>query len=171
VDGRKLVEHGGDWMGLQAQLTLVPEERLAIAVLTNSSQGSALNREVIGCLLKERRGLRDLPPEPVAAPAAALAAYAGIYDAPLGRGTTGRVSAGEDGLTLAIEVPGDGPPPFEPIPLAPIGGDRFLVTGGLFSGMTADFIRETGGRMRFLRFAGRLASPATPTTGFEEGRS
>lgn len=171
VGGRTLIEHGGDWMGLQAQLTLVPEERLAIAVLTNGSQGSALNREVVAFLLRERRGLQEQPPERIDLPVAALAAYAGTYDAPLGRGTQGTVAAAGSGLMLTIAVPEDGPPPFEPIPLDPIDGDRFLVTGGVFAGMTADFIRETDGRIRFLRFAGRLASPATSTAALEEGRT
>jgi CubicO group peptidase (beta-lactamase class C family) len=46
-EGHDAVEHPGSVLGFQSLLMLVPEERLAVASLTNSSRGSAAIRDVL----------------------------------------------------------------------------------------------------------------------------
>ena len=55
--GHPALDHEGSVAGYQSLLLLVPEERLALAVLTNSWRGSALVRRVV-----EQLGLAAGPP-------------------------------------------------------------------------------------------------------------
>ena len=55
--GRIALDHEGSIAGYQSLLLLVPEERLALAVLTNSWRGSGLVRHVV-----EQLGLAAAPP-------------------------------------------------------------------------------------------------------------
>jgi CubicO group peptidase (beta-lactamase class C family) len=57
--GRAALDHEGSIAGYQSLLLLVPEERLALAVLTNSWRGSGLVRRVV-----EQLGLAAGPPAP-----------------------------------------------------------------------------------------------------------
>ncbi|HEV7133404.1 MAG TPA: serine hydrolase domain-containing protein [Gaiellaceae bacterium] len=57
--GRAALDHEGSVGGYQSLLLLVPEERFALAVLTNSWRGSGLVRRVVEAL-----GLAAGPPEP-----------------------------------------------------------------------------------------------------------
>jgi CubicO group peptidase (beta-lactamase class C family) len=56
ADGRVVFEHEGSVAGFQSLLLIVPEQRAALAVLTNSWRGSGLTRRVV-------RGLGLVPPE------------------------------------------------------------------------------------------------------------
>jgi hypothetical protein len=47
ADGATVVDHEGSVAGYQSLLLLVPEEQLALAVLTNSWRGSGLARHVV----------------------------------------------------------------------------------------------------------------------------
>src|SRR5207237_9305828 len=62
-DGRKAIDHEGSVAGYQSLLLLVPEEALALAVLTNSWRGSGLIRRVV-----ESLGLTSRPLAPASVP-------------------------------------------------------------------------------------------------------
>ena len=70
-DGRTALEHEGSSAGYQSLLLLVPEESLALAVLTNSWRGSGLIRRVV-----ESLGLRPRALAPAAVPDRVEGTYA-----------------------------------------------------------------------------------------------
>ena len=73
--GRETAEHPGSATGFQSLLLLVPDGRLALAALTNSSRGLAAIRDVL-----ERIGLAVVPPPGIELPEAALARFSGRYE-------------------------------------------------------------------------------------------
>jgi CubicO group peptidase (beta-lactamase class C family) len=85
ADGRTTLDHEGSVAGYQSLLLLVPEDSLALAVLTNSWRGSGLARRVVESL--------RLLPHPVGA-AAARENIAGTYEL--------------DGAEASVEVTRDG---------------------------------------------------------------
>ena len=68
----EIVGHGGDTIGVFANLKLVPERGIAVAVLTNSDHGSALTADLVGPLLRDLAGLEPQPPATVPAPGAEI---------------------------------------------------------------------------------------------------
>ena len=162
IAGMKVVGHGGSTNGFRAQLTLVPQRRVAVALLTNGSGGAALNRTVEGWALERYAGLRAPDPLPVPMTPAELARFAGRYQQPLADIT---VTVAGDGLRIEqvttnpfnntrVEVP--------PMQAVPIGPRRFLITDGEAAGSTIDFIPDDGDMPRFIRLHGRLADRKEP---------
>ncbi|HMM43168.1 MAG TPA: serine hydrolase domain-containing protein [Thermomicrobiales bacterium] len=157
VGGEKLIGHGGSTNGFQARLTAVPNRGYAIAILTNSGRGAALNNAVERWALSNDLGI-DLPnPERVTLSSEQLAAVAGSYRQPQAEYT---VSVEDGGLRL--EVVGISPlsgqritPPAER--LEPVGEREFLVTTGAGAGRRVDFFGGDGDHPRFIRNGGRLA--------------
>jgi CubicO group peptidase (beta-lactamase class C family) len=74
ANSRRVVEHWGGIPGYNTLLTLVPDEGLALAALTNSGRGRGAIRGIL-----EQLGLAVEIPEPVELPAERLAAAAGAY--------------------------------------------------------------------------------------------
>ena len=84
LGGRVALDHEGSVGGYQSLLLLVPEERLVLAVLTNSWRGSGAIRRIVAAL--------DLAPAARRAGAAARRDVAGVYAL--------------DGVEATIEVDG-----------------------------------------------------------------
>ena len=133
-DGVTVVDHEGSVAGYQSLLLLVPEQRLALAVLTNSWRGSGLVRRVV-----ERLAL-------VAAPAARTRGngvrhrdVAGLYALD---GTEATVEAAGDGLRVreAGVDPVTGDRTRQPSFAAePLGGGVYGFAGGLLMSHRLDF--------------------------------
>ncbi len=157
IDGVRLVAHGGSTNGFQAQLTLIPERRYAIAILTNSGRGATMYKEVVEERLAERFSLRQPKPQPITLPAEALARFAGVYRQPNGRVT---LTATADSLRCEMtfrDVLNDREETFPPEDLRPISEREFIVvTPGENAGERVDFLLDGDGRPRFLRMGGRL---------------
>jgi CubicO group peptidase (beta-lactamase class C family) len=158
VDGAVIVEHGGSTNGFQARLLLVPERHVALAILTNSSRGSALYRAVCREALEAYLGLHEEDDGILAMSDGELARFAGTY----------RRRDGE--ITLSIEDGGlrremrftdllDGKEEvFPPNLLRPIGDREFIVVDrDENEGSRVDFLLAEDGTPRFLRMGGRLA--------------
>lgn len=157
IDGVRLVGHGGSTNGFNARLTLIPERRYAIAILTNSGRGAAMYEEVIEARLAERFGLRTPKPQPISLPAEALARFAGVYRQIDGVTT---LTATADGLrremTYRYQLSGK-EETFPPEDLRPVSAREFIVvTPGENEGERVDFLLDGDGRPRFLRMGGRL---------------
>ncbi len=91
-----IVGHDGNTIGQSAFLRLVPDEGVAVTVLTNGGKAGQLFREVAGYALRELTG-RDLPDEPVppAAPSTIDASrFVGEYACDMG---TMKISQQDDG--------------------------------------------------------------------------
>lgn len=160
VGAARIIGHGGATKGQQATLQLCPGVGFAIAVLTNSDRGGELHGAVTTAAFEAYLGAVAKTPDYIALPPDALAEYAGRYAAPLSDITL----SVEDGA-LKIQVipkggfprpdvpPGPTPPPAR---LAFASRDLAYVTDGPGQGSTAEFLRGSDGRIRWLRMSGRL---------------
>jgi CubicO group peptidase (beta-lactamase class C family) len=157
IGGTKVVAHGGSINGFQTQLVFVPEQRVALAMLTNSGRGSSAIRGIERAALETYCGLHHEEPARVTGPADALARFAGRYRQPSAEMT---VTVADGGLRAMVAM--DDPTRKEtltlpPIPLAAVGEREFVVTAGEMAGSRVDFILSADSRVRFVRFGGRLA--------------
>jgi len=63
--GTRVIAHGGSINGFKSQLTLVPEQGVAVVVLTNSGRGDIVNGIIEAWVLDEYCKLRALAPQTV----------------------------------------------------------------------------------------------------------
>lgn len=157
VGGVTTASHGGT-LGHISLLELVPERNMALAVLTNHSNGWRLIQEVERAALRvlERmtldpahtighRGLNEtMPDAPILAKQPDPAPYAGVYRRlPLTTTNTLRADGGQ--LTLDDNNIGFYAP------------DRAVVTSGNSRGNPVEFIRKADGTVGWVRVVGRIA--------------
>ena len=88
--GTQVISHGGSINGFQTHLTLVPEQGVAIAILTNSARGSAAVRNIEPAALEQVCGLRAPERPRVTLSDAESARYAGRYEQPGPRSRSAR---------------------------------------------------------------------------------
>jgi CubicO group peptidase (beta-lactamase class C family) len=163
VDGVRIVSHGGTTAGQQAELVLVPERRFAMTLLTNSTRGHALGREIVRLALREYCGLDDADPEPREAAAETLAPLAGRYEIARGQLEL-RLEARDLVMALGprpgVAAPPNGWPPFPPpARCAMTGEDELLIVEGPAKGGRIQVLRDAAGRIEWLRFGLRLYAP------------
>ncbi|MEU6148965.1 serine hydrolase domain-containing protein [Actinosynnema sp. NPDC047251] len=131
--GVRVVHHGGNTDGQIAQLRTFPELGLALCVLTNSEHGSALTDAVEAELGPELGLTPGLPvPDPDAADAD-VTAVLGRYESTL---MVFELEGGPGSLAARFSVKGQ--ERGAPIPVTPLGGDRFEVE---FNGARREFAR------------------------------
>ena len=161
MDGVRIVRHGGATNGQLSAFQMVPERGFAVAVLTNANRGVELHGQVVKWTLEHYCGLHE--PEQTAVPMApdALAAYVGIYAAPL----SDIAIAHHGGELIAQVMPKGGfpnrlsqlPPPPPPTRVEFIGADWIRATDEPFAGNKAEFLRDPDGSVGWLRWGGRAA--------------
>jgi CubicO group peptidase (beta-lactamase class C family) len=157
VGGVMTAAHGGT-LGHISLLELVPERRMALALLTNHSNGWRLIQDVERTALTvlERmtldpaqtighRGLNEtMPDAPIMARQPDAAPYVGVYRRPpLSTTNTVRLENGQltlDGNSITFYAP-----------------DRAVVTSGNSRGNPIEFIRTPEGVVGWVRSVGRLA--------------
>ena len=151
--GRAALDHEGSVAGYQSLLLLVPEERVALAVLTNSWRGSGLVRHVV-----EQLGLAAAPPvsrpgvrpRDTAGRELAEHAVAGRYaldDAhALIEETAADLFVQEAEIDPVTGAPLDGPR----LRARPIGGGVYGYAGGGLMSYRLDFPRAGIGRIGWL---------------------
>jgi CubicO group peptidase (beta-lactamase class C family) len=165
-DKVKIIEHGGSLSGFQTRLTIVPERRFAIAILTNSGRGSVLAGRVADWALDHVLGLRVSNPVTISLPENALTRFVGTY----------RYEDEEVSLTVAngglklvvkeIDLASNHEQTYPPDLLRPISARAFVVvTHDENEGSQADFIEGDAGGIRFLRMGGRLYDLVTSEAG------
>jgi CubicO group peptidase (beta-lactamase class C family) len=157
-DGQRLVKHGGATNGFLSSFELYPDLRFGCTVLTNSDTGRELRDTVAAYAREVFLGLSDkhrseLPVEP-----AALAEFAGEYRALL---TISDVTVVDGSLRLTprqnARLGRVQPLPDAPVRLAFYAPDRTVVMEGSHRGERCEFLRDTSGRIVWLRWDGRLA--------------
>lgn len=163
VDGIRIASHGGTTAGSQAELVLVPERSFGITLLTNSTRGHALGREVVRLALREYCALEERDPEPRPATQAELTAVAGRYE--IARGRLELRIAGDDLLLILGPRPGVEPPPNGWPPYAPparccfTGDNELVVIEGTSIGSRIQILRAADRSIEWLRFGLRLYAP------------
>jgi dipeptidyl aminopeptidase/acylaminoacyl peptidase/CubicO group peptidase (beta-lactamase class C family) len=129
-DGQRLIGHDGGTIGQSAFLRLLPEQGLAVVLLTNGGNAGDLYRELYGEVFSALAGA-EMPP-PLAPPATPVEAYieqyAGVYERASCRL---EVLAGQDGPVLRSTVLGPiaelVPDPVTEYSMTPAGPGLFLV--------------------------------------------
>jgi CubicO group peptidase (beta-lactamase class C family) len=135
--GRAAVEHMGSVAGYQSLLLLVPDERLAVAALANSTRGLAPIRQVA-----RRLGLAPDRADDHALAQAALAEFAGRYR---GQGLELELEAADGLLQLTVVAvnPITGEEQTLPAVRArPVGDAEFEILDGEWRGERFDFPRD-----------------------------
>ena len=163
VDGVRIASHGGTTAGFEAELVLVAEREFGLTLLTNSTRGHALGREVVRLALHEFCGIEEIDPEPRAATPGELDGIAGRYE--IARGQLELRIAGDELLLIAGPRPGVEPPPNGWRPYPPparcsfTGDDELVVMEGTSSGSRVQILRAPDGSIEWLRFGLRLYAP------------
>ena len=157
VGGVTTASHGGT-LGHISLLELVPERNIALAVLTNHSNGWRLIQDVERTALRVmegmtldpahtigHRGLNEtMPDAPILAKQPDPAPYVGVYRRPpLNTTNTLRAEGGQltlDGNSIGFYAP-----------------DRAIVTSGNSRGNPVEFIRKADGTVGWVRVVGRIA--------------
>jgi CubicO group peptidase (beta-lactamase class C family) len=157
VGGVMTAAHGGT-LGHILLLELVPQRNLALAILTNHSNGWRLIQDVERSALAllegmtldpaqaiGHRGLNEtMPDAPILAKQPDPAPYLGVYRRPPTMGTnTVRVQDGQlkvDDSTIGFYAP-----------------DRAVVTSGNQKGNPVEFVRNAKGDVGWIRLVGRIA--------------
>jgi CubicO group peptidase (beta-lactamase class C family) len=160
VDGVKVIGHGGTTNGFQARLAVVPDRQFAIAILTNSRRGAALNDRVEAWALEHELGLHKAPPEIISLSDDVLAKVAGEYKQPQVEFTATVENGGLRLDSVGINPLTDERTSPPPLTLAPISEREFVVTAGESEGRRIDFFGGEGDTPRFIRVHGRLAERA-----------
>jgi CubicO group peptidase (beta-lactamase class C family) len=167
IDGVRLVEHGGDGAGHHSEFVMVPERDFAITTLANGPGGAEAGPDLVRWALEAYVGLVERDPEPVARPAAELAAYGGrfetvavFYDVAVKGG--GLVLEGRIRPEVAAQMvaQGEQPPEMPPFALSFLSaeGDRFFVMNGPLKGQKGYFHRDPSGTVDGVHFGGRYAT-------------
>ncbi|WP_395245047.1 serine hydrolase domain-containing protein [Agromyces sp. MMS24-K17] len=159
--GRTVFAHDGSTIGQNARLRILPDDDLALALLTCGGQRDSLYREVFDVLLAEL-GLDGIPPLPSPDPALVLdpARYVGVYTRP---GTAFEVTADGRGLQLTVDLDPMqaafmGLPDRITYDLLPIDGTHFVMppVGPLEDPQTVAILESADGSARYLHTNCRL---------------
>ncbi len=160
IGGVQIVQHGGATNGQMAQLTLVPERKFAIALLTNSDRGSIHNLELVNWALTAFLGITAEKPVFRSMRADQLATYAGNYRAALNHLDV--TAIGDELWVQAIPQGGFPDVSSPPAPMPPAvrvafsDVDRVVVLDPPYKDQRAEFIRDENGQVVWLRFGSRV---------------
>jgi CubicO group peptidase (beta-lactamase class C family) len=156
----KMIIHGGGTNGQTTLLRIVPSRQFAVAVLTNSDEGDALNFEIANAATKEYLGLSLPEAIPMDLPEETLLSYAGSYDS---AGSLCEITLRDGGLVLQITPKGGFPTPDAPPPQAPppvrvalYAEDRVIVLDEPMKDARGEFLRNPDHSIAWLRLGGRI---------------
>jgi hypothetical protein len=126
VDGRRILSHGGGTVGQLSALEVLPDERLAVVVLTNGANGMLVGQTLVRELFASLAGAELLPdPAPIADPSTLdLAPLVGTYANGRNR-IEATIDAGRLQLRVTMLGLSDEEETHE-LPLTPIDATRFL---------------------------------------------
>lgn len=161
--------HGGDTIGIVADLHLVPERGVAVAVLTNGGDAGALIGDLAGRMLSDLAGVAPEPPPPTP-PADARVdrpeRFAGryetrvsIYDVTVEEGGRLWVTHRRQHEGLSMFERAGVPSPVDRFELRPAGAQTFLLVDSSGAGrQSVEFFDvDRTDRLRFLHHSGRAA--------------
>jgi len=156
--GETRLWHGGGTNGQNAVLTVVPEHQLALGMMTNGDQGTALHDRFNKAVLREYCGIEIPEPRIIESRAEELAPYVGSY-----QGVMREIQLWMENEALLADIrtirpwPADHAATDQPsAAVARCGDDQLLILDGVHKGTRADIIRDEGNAIRYLRFGSRL---------------
>ena len=158
-DGERVIGHAGGTIGQLSNLSVLPDRRIAVAIVANGPTGMALGRDVWIDLFGELAGVE--PPAPPTAPRQPveldLEPYQGTYRA---QGMTTTITIQDGALALGVVTDlglGVDLPDPPAVRLVPVDAFTFVTADGT----TISFLEwDANGRPAYL-FAGRLARRTT----------
>jgi CubicO group peptidase (beta-lactamase class C family) len=173
-NGHKVVEHGGNIDGFNAQVALMPDQKLGFVLLTNVT-ASPLGAIAMNTIWKELVGLPPTTEAKATEPASDPKKEVGKYLLPAGPGFD--VSWKEDKLVLTVP----GQPPY---PLVSLGGRRYKLGDPAPAGFFATFrpvkgkeaetelyLEQPHGNVVLQKVAGDGAKPAPADTAAKSDNS
>ena len=166
VGGVRTASHGGTLAGHILLLEIAPERNFAIGILTNSNAGWRVIQEVEREALKSylgatyaqnqaiaHRGLVEtLPSVRPLEKQPELTQYVGTYARP----NNSVVVSAESG-TLSMQNRSQNGQLGDKTSLAFYGPDRAVVTSGSDQGQSVEFVRDSAGKVTWIRVVGRVA--------------
>ena len=146
------VGHGGATVGQIARLVLVPEQKFALAVVTNADSGRQAASAIVDQALEQFLGAKTEHREALALSPAQLGAYVGVYSRPFADIVV-TMKGGELFLQQIIKkgFPDNDSPLPEPAPPAAVeffAEDQVRAVSGPW---TAEFVRNPDGSIGWLR--------------------
>jgi CubicO group peptidase (beta-lactamase class C family) len=159
--GTRLYGHGGSTNGYQSQLTILPEERFALCIWTNSGRGRQAIRPIEAWILQKEFGLVREHPELVELPAEDLQRVSGRYTNPLG---DVEICVENGALRVRARSFREGSDEMVALPDAvaqPLTPDRYVTLDGIYKGEALNFFPRGAERPTFLRRHGRLFDRST----------
>lgn len=175
--GVRVIGHGGATIGQQALLSIAPERRAAIAMLTNSNEATQLQNAVSRWWSRRYLGVEQPPPAPIEhAPGESehvghdaahcpLVLFAqllltGTYRNPANEL---RIAMDDRGLVVHRRLFGslrkqmeEPPPQPEPARAAMCAGDRILLLDGPLAGTQIELLGDGSRPVEWIRFQSRL---------------
>lgn len=152
--------HGGATHGQNAQLFFIPGRDFAFTILSNAEHGDGLCMEMYRAALELYFGAVEPESDTTPRPDSELAEYAGRYDA---QTQSIETKPENGGMTVQLHYKGgfptpETPPSPNPAPFSAFfyTHDRMIVTSGPEKGTRAEFLRDSQGRLEWLRMGGRI---------------
>jgi len=162
-EGRVLLRHTGGTNGQMSLLVVAPNDRFALAVLSNQDNGMALASALQTEVLRAELGIEPPADHVVELPEDELREYEGAYESQtqvvtlaLSDGALVLESVGKGGFPEPDSPPRPGPPPSR---LVFTGRDAVVAVDSPLQGARAEFLREPDGDIAWLRYGGRLHRP------------
>jgi CubicO group peptidase (beta-lactamase class C family) len=164
--GVRLVSHGGNLSNLQTSaFHLAPDHGFALTVMGNSGGATAVGVELLAWCLEHYLGVPPRSPRPtLPLTPELLDQYAGTYD--LGQWALA-VTAEDGRLFVQMVLPEGSPEELRllfvkpPTEMVLVGPDQLAPAAKPLEA-SADFVRDEGGAIRFLRHGMRLARRVEP---------
>ena len=156
-DGETRLWHTGGTIGQESVLTIVPQQQLALGMMTNGDKGTALHDRFNKAVLSEFCGIELPEPRAIASSPEALAQFVGFY-----RGIMREIELRmeNDALLALIRAtgawPADDATSEQSAAAARCGDDQLLILDSAHKGTRADVIRDDSNAIRYLRFGSRL---------------
>lgn len=154
----RIVQHGGATNGQMSAFVLVPDRRFAITALTNANRGAELGAEIVAWAMREVLSVAAPDPVPfIELDDAALAPYIGHYSSPM---SEIELFVRDGVLQMQLTPKGapgfEAPPPPPPMRLAFRDPDHAVVLDPPAKDAPAEFLRDEGGSLVWLRYGGRI---------------
>ena len=166
---RVFLRHSGATNGQVSQLVVEPNQRFALAILTNHDDGRALVNELQAAVLRVQLGVATPADELISLAEGELREYTGAYESQsqvvtlaLSGGALVLHEIDKGGFPEPDSPPRPGPPPTR---LAFTSRDAVVALDTPLEGTRAEFLRDTDGDIAWFRYGGRLHRPLGAAAG------